>query len=225
MDIIQEHKAELEKILKVLEKCNFDQLENNDDIFYDQVVYPFKQNYEGKVEYAEGATKGVLIFKDLGFVIKIPYSMLDEYKICGASDGVETWDYCSQEVCRYSMAEDEGLQDVFLETSLLGYVFGYPIYIQPYAQIFKNMEASDISEHSYVSSDEDKEQTRSINEEYAFDDITNIWESEVLALYGKDYYIKLKSFISDVDINDLRTANIGYYNNKPVLVDYAGFYE
>lgn len=225
MNIIENNKDKINKILDALQYCNFDQLENNDDIFFDQVFNIFKNHYEGNVDYAEGATKGVLIFKDLGFVIKIPYSMLDEYDICGASDGVETWDYCSQEVNRYGMAEEEGLQDVFLETSLLDNVNGYPIYIQPYAQIFKNMEASDISEHSYASSEEEKEETRSINEEYAFDDITNIWESEVLALYGKDYYIKLKSFISDVDINDLRTANIGYYNNKPVLVDYAGFYE
>lgn len=225
MDIIEQNKDKLNEILNALTYCNFDQLENNYDVFNDQVVSPFRRHYEGNVDYAEGATKGVLIFKDLGFVIKIPYSMLDEYDICGAYDGVETWNYCSQEANRYGMAENEGLQDVFLETTLLDDINGYPVYIQPYAQIFKNMEASDISEHSYASSEEEKQQTRNINEEYAFNDITNIWESEVFALYGKDYYIKLKSFINDIDINDLRTANIGYYNNKPVLVDYAGFYE
>ena len=225
MKLVEEHKEDIDKILDALQYCDFDALENNDEVFYCQIVMPFREHYGEKIEYAEGATKGVLLFKNLGFVIKIPYSMLDEYDICGAVDGAENWDYCSQEVNRYDMAEQEGLGDVFLQTELLDKVDGYPIYIQPYAQIFRNMVPEDISEHSYASSDEDKEQTRSINEEYAFDDITNIWESEVLALYGKDYYIKLKSFISDTDINDLRTANIGYYNNKPVLVDYAGFYE
>lgn len=224
MNYYEGYTKELNEILEALSNCNFDDLEDGYE-FETQVITPFKSYYNKNFDWASGATKGVLIFKNYGFVLKIPFSYISGDPICNAYDGLDTWDYCSQEANRYSMAETEGLQDVFLETSLLDNINNYPIYIQPYAQIFKNMETSDISKHSCISSEEEKQQTKSINEEYSFDDITNIWESEILALYGKDYYIKLKSFISDVDINDLRTANIGYYNNKPVLVDYAGFYE
>lgn len=225
MKLIEEHQQDIQEILDALKYCDFDDLEDCDYIFEEKITEKFQLHYSKPFEYSNGATKGVLIFKNLGFVIKIPFTWCGGDEICGASDGAHSWDYCSQEVCRYEMAEDNGIAEVFLQTEYLGDVNDYPIYIQPYAEIFKNMAPDAISEHCYESSEEQKEQTRSLNSQYAFDDIQNIWESEVLALYGKDFYIKLKTYISDYDINDLRTANIGYYQNKPVLVDYAGFYE
>ena len=65
MNIIENNKDKINKILDALQYCNFDQLENNDDIFFDQVFNIFKNHYEGNVDYAEGATKGVLIFKKI----------------------------------------------------------------------------------------------------------------------------------------------------------------
>ena len=47
------------------------------------------------------ASKGVFIFKDFNFVIKIPFSYYDGGKLCGDVEGGFDWDYCSQEVNRY----------------------------------------------------------------------------------------------------------------------------
>ena len=217
---------DIKEIGDALSYVCFDELDGADDGFYEWVVYPFKAHYFKPFKHDSGASKGVLIFKDLGFVIKIPYIMYDGYELYGASyQGNDDWDYCSQEVNRYTMAEEEGLQEVFLKTEYLTSVNRHPIYIQPLATILKDLNGEEYSYHKSCSSQDDKNSADSINLANNFYDIHEVWDGEVYNKYGKDFYIKLKTFIKNISINDLRTANVGYWNGNPVLVDYAGYYE
>ena len=41
--------------------------------------------------------------------------------------------------------------------------------------------------------------------------------------YGENEIEKLLKFINDEKINDLHSGNLGYLNDRPVIVDYAGY--
>ena len=151
---LNEYENELREILDALRDCYFDELD--DCTFDESVVIPFKDSYKKPFKAANGATKGVLIFPNFGFVIKIPFVYCDGDELCGAQDGVNAWDYCSQEVCRYEMAEEEGFGDIFLETDLLGEVNNHPIYIQPYADILGGMDSDNYNSNHCSSTDVDR---------------------------------------------------------------------
>lgn len=62
-----------EYILECLEKfCNFNEL--TEDNFYEQIIVPLKDNMcFNSWDSAQGVTKGVLIFNELDYVVKIPF--------------------------------------------------------------------------------------------------------------------------------------------------------
>ena len=68
-----------EYILECLEKyCSFEEL--SEDNFYTSVVQPLEDAHcFNDWSYSSGVTKGVLIFKGLDFVVKIPFSGSGEY--------------------------------------------------------------------------------------------------------------------------------------------------
>lgn len=219
-EICKKYNNEIKKILDALKYGCYEELDQ--DTFEDDVVCAFEEHYHKKYGWDNGATKGVFIFKNFGFVIKIPFNHCDGYELCGASVGDSDWDYCSQEKNRYAIAKKNGLQSIFLETALIGNVDGYPIYIQPIAQSLTNLGYDFKNEKSKTSTD-DMKVVKMINEENNYNWINGIWEADVFAMYGGKYYHKFKNFIKNNYINDLRDDNIGYIGLKPVILDYAGY--
>ena len=218
---LNEYENEIREILDALHKGYFDELDQYS--FDDDVLYPFKDKYTKSFKSATGATKGVLIFENFGFVIKIPFIFCDGDEMYGAQDGVNAWDYCSQEACRYEMAEEEGFGDIFLETDLLGEVNNHPIYIQPYADILGGMDSDNYNSNHCSSTDVDRTLVKEINNNEHYDWLDSSWEADLFVQYGIEKFKKFKKYLKDNWINDLRDANIGYVGKKPVLVDYAGF--
>ena len=51
------------------------------------------------------------------------------------------------------------------------------------------------------------------------------WLLDFYFTYGEDEYIRFMNFIGEMNIGDLYEQNLGYINNKPVLVDYSDFLE
>lgn len=218
-----EYGKEINEILDVLHDCYFDELDQYS--FDDDVVYPFNEKYKKPFKTASGASKGVLIFPDFGFVIKIPFIFCDGDEMCGAQDGVNAWDYCSQEACRYEMAEEEGFGDIFLETDLLGEVNNHPIYIQPYAEVLSKIDGSEYDSKHRSGTDMDRTFVKKIDDAENYDTLSSMWEADLLVRYGIEKFKSFKKYIKDNWINDLRDENIGYIGKNPVLIDYAGFNE
>ena len=106
-------KKELDEILNALELGDYNNL--YDSVFYEQVIAPFKQKYKKPFYYDYGATKGVIVFKELGFVIKIPFGASSEDAFYGA-DCDNGWDYCRAEVNKYESAYQNDLDQCFAET-------------------------------------------------------------------------------------------------------------
>ena len=222
-NFLNEYENELREILDALHNCYFDELDQYS--FDDDVLYPFKEKYMKHFKSASGATKGVLIFENFGFVIKIPFIFCDGDEMCGACDGVHDWDYCSQEVCRYEMAEEEGFGDIFLETDLLGEVNNHPIYIQPYAKVLSQIDGITYNSNHRSGTDVDATLAKEIDNSEDYTMLDSNWEADFLVRYGIEMFKKFKLYIKDNWINDLRDDNIGYIGKNPVLIDYAGFNE
>lgn len=51
------------------------------------------------------------------------------------------------------------------------------------------------------------------------------WASRFIEYHGADTYDKFLTFINAHGVNDLHTSNIGYIKGRPVVLDYAGFFE
>ena len=216
-------KEYLDEILEALSYGTFD--ENDEADFYPVVVQPFSEKYKKPFDYATGATKGVLIFEQLGFVIKIPFCRNSEdyddyYECCNYFTGADTdngWDYCEAEADKYQRAEEEGISMCFAKTEKIGEIDGYPIYMQELASIYKNVDYQ--SSHT----EEDSRQVNSICDSNNFYIFNIEWLSDAFHFYGEKIFHKLLEFIRTVGINDLHDGNIGYIKNRPVLVDYSSF--
>lgn len=220
-------KEELDEILEALSYGTFDEIDEAE--FYPVVVQPFSEKYKKPFDYATGATKGVLIFEQLGFVIKIPFcrntencyynSAYGEYECCyfTGADTDNGWDYCEAEADKYERAETEGLAQCFAKTEKIGDIDGYPIYMQELADIYKSIDYQ--SSHT----EEDSRQVSSICNSNNFYMFNIEWLSDAFHYYGEKVFHKLLEFIRTVGINDLHDGNIGYIGNRPVLVDYSSF--
>lgn len=224
---MEARKEDLDEILEALSYGTFD--ENDEADFYSIVVQPFSEKYKKPFDYATGATKGVLIFEQLGFVIKIPFcrnsedcyynSAYGEYECCyfTGADTDNGWDYCEAEANKYERAEEEGLAQCFAKTKKIGDIDGYPIYMQELADIYKSIDYQ--SSHT----EEDSRQVSSICNSNNFYMFNLEWLSDAFHYYGEKVFHKLLEFIRTVGINDLHDGNIGYIGNRPVLVDYSSF--
>ena len=224
---MEARKEDLDEILEALSYGTFD--ENDEADFYSIVVQPFSEKYKKPFDYTTGATKGVLIFEQLGFVIKIPFcrnsedceynSTYGEYECCyfTGADTDNGWDYCEAEANKYERAEEEGLAQCFAKTKKIGDIDGYPIYMQELADIYKSIDYQ--SSHT----EEDSRQVSSICNNNNFYMFNIEWLSDAFHYYGEKMFHKLLEFIRTVGINDLHDGNIGYIGNRPVLVDYSSF--
>lgn len=53
--------------------------------------------------------------------------------------------------------------------------------------------------------------------------LDSLWASVALSLYGKFAVKRLCDFIQKNRINDLHRGNIGFYNFKPIILDFCGY--
>lgn len=210
---------------------------NNDIIFYEDKNEDFLDSlgnklFNGKYKYAFGATKLVILPTFEDFVIKLPYTGSwkyqsgyysnyyhlghDEYQdFYGANCEGREWDYCGVEAARFLQAKEEKFDKYFAETKLIGFVTDFPIYIQEKCVPF--------NEYNSYHTIEEKKQTSKICDKIT---INLNWLTDFRFYYGETALINFTNFLYNMQWdNDLRDANIGYLNDRPVLIDYAGFYD
>lgn len=199
-----------------------------------------QENYIDFMDYDEidlhwhissGATKCVFIPKDIEkmYVIKVPFNAdvdwnYDEddffrfYNAVYPLSRSRGWDYCKSEVEYFELAAQAGLDDYFAETMSFGYYDDYPIYIQErceYAgprpgQKFFDMvkECMDRPGYYYI--------------------LTREFCANLLQQYSVRQVEELLDFIVNEGIGDLSCHNCGFsvmYENRPVIVDYSGYWE
>ena len=213
-----------EEVLNLFKNCIFEDL--CEDAYDNQILANLPENLD--YTYESGATKVVLIIENLDYVIKIPFHGRIEYaysedeedvfeEFSGATAGDSNcWDYCKEEVFYYQKAKEKNVEKFFLETSILGYSNDdYPIYIQPKARIFNYYKSKSLSAEEQIITN----RLRSKCETW----FSVRWIRDAINWYGEAEVEKLLKFISNQEINDLHSGNLGYLNDRPVIVDYAGY--
>lgn len=216
--------------------------------FFDMVVYPLQRAgcFEGHWFGDYGVSKGVLIFDDLDFVIKIPFYTSfvegeydydeetgEEICICeggpagyafygtrvGEYEKENDWDYCETETQYYEVAQADNVEEFFAKTWLLGKVCGWPIYAQAKAVIFNSRECW-TSRANKTYSDELRKSARTVREGMYFE-ANSEWIMDCIEYYGEERTAQFISFCDNWCIDDLHDANIGYVNGAPCIIDYS----
>lgn len=195
--------------------------EDDAEDFLDSIQYSGIPVYD----YEIGATKLVIIPYDSHYVIKIPYNMAIHYgeyfDFTGLPKGVN--DYCQYELILYNMAKESGWADFFLPIQYLGEFKGIPIYIQNKAEDYFSCTIN------YASENSKKIVTKRIKETDFLRSFTLPFDWVACCLdwlhslneLRKFFYFLEKEKIS----RDLHRGNIGFYQNRPVIIDYGGYFE
>lgn len=152
--------------------------------------------------------------------------------------GHETWDfvlkfdrnwhkpvYCRSEAYHYETAKEYRVTQVLLPIQLEIVVNGIEIYRQTKFQC----DWTDLPINARRQMDK---AYRNFMNEQTFHKIqrgfestpANRWIARCTQLYGKKFMRSLEKWTTDFQINDLHNGNIGLFNNRPIILDYAGYH-
>lgn len=184
-------------ILDLLSKhCDFSEPLTEDN-FEKNIILPLAEIV--KLKYTYGATKIVLMFAEIpNKVIKIPFQgYMHNNEIV-----LFNIDYCALEQSLYADCADK-YKKYMVPVEYIGKINNTCIYAQDKIEII-----------------EDSEET---------EDIVTIKNSEwyyyAIELYSKKEVDNFLAYCKTLSIFDLRNGNIGYLNDKPVLIDYGGYFD
>ena len=181
---------------------------------------------------ASGVSKVAIIPKEKNYVIKIPY-----YGKYRKSNGIKCFDpyfssiskssdYCKSEEIIYNKAKANGLDTFFAEIEQIGKIKSIPIYVQRKAVIFEDVyypeddEEENLNEHEIsIFKTITTKYSDLVEDEY----LPLSWMKDFICSYGELAFDKLYNFLSDNNIQDLHSENIGYISERPILVDFSGF--
>lgn len=177
-------------------------------------------------DYDSGITRCVIIPNERDYVIKIPFNGQMEYdfeqddfyfKDFYSGGGINNDDYCALEEALYEDLKETKFRSFFLPIDKVLEINDYPIYVQPKAVCFAHSSVRPYSSNSYE-----------VASETPCSYIPTPWLANCLEdLNGEED--ELREFVNflhkkGLDI-DLHQGNIGYRNNRTVIIDYAGFYD
>ena len=216
-------KYDTDKILELFSNCIFEEF--TDDVIRSNVLDELKEDCS---EFDCGATKLVLWFASIpDYVIKIPFNGYvigkydeytdkwnDTYIPFKGADG--KWDYCQREVSLYAKAKEKNVDMFFLETILVGEVDNHPIYIQKEGEDYYYKDHEDLSYDEIANS-------KALCRDAGVPCLKENWILDAIQCYGLLKVKEFLKFIHDNKINDLHSNNLGYYENKPIIIDYAGY--
>ena len=176
-------------------------------------VYDEKTREIEGLKCNEGASRAVLIFDDFDYVIKIDFSDMAD----------EKYDFCDNEVYNYISAVSYNVSQYFAETWYGGRFEGVPFYLMEKAAINEDEINDDIDSGSLANksilSDESLEKSFPYMDCNTKSTITDLF----INYYDEEEIHELLDFCYSYAINDIHNENVGYIDNKPVIIDYAGY--
>ena len=202
--------ALIDELISTLENCDADSYEIGD------CLDEFADNHRRDVAISSGETRYAVVFKHDNFVLKIP-----RYGYCKE-------DYCQAEIRAYESAKAYRVERILLPIELYHTTStGIAVYKQP--------------KYSFSTSDGDyncnydvylnrrnipahRPIVRKITDECRDGDrISRRWMARVLQLYGKKFCRSFEAWTMENNVNDLHNSNTGWLDNKPIILDYAGY--
>lgn len=188
---------------------------DTDSINVNLAVRKFCREYPD-FDWSCGASRVAFWYKDWDFVIKIPRD--DEEK-----------DYCEIEVKHYESAKRYGVERICLPIELMrtfdnGIKFykqtrytcdtATAIYKKGYSKYLNNRSCT--GNHKIVD--------KVYHDCIWINRADRYWVERVIQLYGKKFTHSMEAWLTENKINDLHDRNTGWLNNRPILLDYAGYH-
>jgi hypothetical protein len=202
--------ALVEELISVLENCDADDDEISD------CLDGFADSHRRHIIISSGETRYAVIFKHENFVLKIP-----RYGYCKE-------DYCQAEIRAYESAKEFRVERILLPIELYYTTStGISIYKQPKYSFSTSDGDYNLGYNKYLDHrniPNHKPIVRKITREcYDGRRISEQWMARVLQLYGKKFCRSFEAWTMENDVNDLHNSNTGWLNNKPIILDYAGY--
>ena len=174
----------------------------------------FYDYFEGQAWVGSGATKLVIIPNDADYVIKIPFDAWNDGTMFDEND------YCELEEIAYDKAAQNGLDYLFMPTRFVESISTVKIYVQDRVDGY----AYDTDDDQLTDDELDEIECIKTSSGVTCE-VSSFWVHEFLEVYGEDTFDEFTNFLTCFGINDLHSGNVGYWNNKPVIFDYSGYYE
>lgn len=214
----------LAKIIKYIEGYDFEgffsYFDADDFIDYLYSVSPEYYNQNWSCKY--GSTKLVIVMDDENYVIKIPFHGEDrDIYYVGAPTSEDFWDYCQAEENRYNEAPDVIKNHLAKTTWIYETKNGIRLYTQPKCLIAAKNHYNTKSQKTYkFFCNWWKMESSKLPIDHTD------WLNLYIDCYGlPSLKVFFKAIIEEDWNDDLRDANIGFLNGRPVLVDYSSFCE
>lgn len=177
-----------------------------EDIFTDEFIYEL---YDNDICYSSGCTRYVFWDEndlDCDYVYKINRR--------GESD------YCKKEAENYELARECGIQDMFAECAYVLTYEGRDIYAMEFAYVDDDHTCSDLREKmesvSHLSKKEIEDIFCNINGCDVVDELLNYY-------YSFNMIERFNWLCCRNQINDIHDYNVGYIDDRLVIIDYAGY--
>lgn len=166
--------------------------------------------------YADGASKNCLIFRQENFVLKW---------VCGSR-----YNEAMEEVTMYQKAVSANLAQFFPRTEFLIKLNGIDFVMQEKIDCsVYNLPMDMRQKYERISRTASRRKCGKMEKEFQRvqgykRDLDYLWASMALVLYGKKACKALSKFIHENNINDLHDSNVGYKNNRPIILDFSGYH-
>ena len=165
-------------------------------------------------EFHCGASRWCITFPDEPTVIKIP----------------DIWEnqlnYCDIEVRNYQAAKDYGIAKVLLPCE---FYCRLPNRLELYLQPKYDCSMYDARKSEKYCDYLVKAQKRGKEFDKLYDDIeakvsAYDWFTYLFVRYGKRFCQNFAEWLQDYHVNDLHASNVDFLHNKPIILDYAGYF-
>ena len=184
--------------------------------------------------FALGASKRVALFYDCDYVLK--WDRVNE------ETGDYDFDEAGEEARLYSKAVKCGLGEIFPETFILmtntnGVCFTIQKRIDFCYDDYKYTENKPTNNEKYKLLDcllkkvfkekvgkEELDNAFDIWNKYSDRSVCTDWVALVVYFFGMQFFFNLMNFCKENAINDLHYGNIGFLNNKPIILDFCGYH-
>lgn len=164
-------------------------------------------------ELKMGASKVCFVPRDYPFVIK--WTLIDS----------ENLDEAGKEVFIYKRAKENRLAEFFPETEEIEN-HGSTRFIYQEKIDYESCNISPITRNIFIKKTANSNQkvVRCFSNGLNINSRPNeVWCKMALLMYGKRKCRSLVQFVRRYNINDLHDGNTGYFNGKPVILDFSGY--
>lgn len=160
----------------------------------------------------DGETKNVYLCDTWDFVLKFTNN---SYSRC---------DYPRIEARNYEEAKRFNIAPIFLETVYLDQINDLRIYAQWRYSTNINRDAEKQLLRKIHNLSNREITMKCMNATLDGYRLSRVWLARALQIYGKKFMLRFEKFTHEYRVNDLHPNNLGIYNNRPIILDYAGYH-